>query len=68
MAVTLTAVLMAAAVSPAAHAAAPPGPGCRPATKLEYQSARGQSLLRNMSGEYVRTGHIWRRSYWYCAR
>ncbi|MGA8077618.1 MAG: hypothetical protein WB868_09570 [Xanthobacteraceae bacterium] len=50
----------------AAHAAQPPLRGCRPASKLEYQSAKRQYLLHTRVGEYVRTGRFWRRSYWYC--
>jgi hypothetical protein len=68
MAFTLAAAAIAAALSPAAQAAAPPGRGCRPASKIEYRSAKQQGLLRTMTGEYVRTGHIWRRAYWYCRR
>jgi hypothetical protein len=60
------AVMLSAALPHAAHAADPPWRGCRPAAKLEYQSAKRQYLLRNRFGEYVRTGHFWHRSYWYC--
>ena len=67
MALTGAAIAVAAALSPA-HAAAAPEPGCRPATKIEYRSAKQQGLLRTMTGAYVRTGHIWHRFYWYCAR
>jgi hypothetical protein len=40
--------------------------GCRAASKIEYDSAKRDYLLRNKYGAYVRTGHIWRRYYWYC--
>ena len=43
-----------------------PWEDCRPASKVEYDSAKGNFLLRNRSGVYLRTGPIWRRSYWYC--
>jgi hypothetical protein len=43
-----------------------PREGCRAASKIEYDSAKKQYLLRNRVGMYVRTGRIWRRYYWYC--
>jgi hypothetical protein len=49
-----------------AHAVQPPSDSCRVASKVEYDSAKKQFLLRNRFGAYVRTGHIWRRHYWYC--
>jgi len=49
-----------------ANAAQPPSEHCRPATKIEYDSAKKDFLLRNRFGAYVRTGRIWRRHYWYC--
>ena len=49
-----------------ANAAQPPADRCRAASKIEYDSARKQFLLRNRFGAYVRTGRIWRRYYWYC--
>jgi len=49
-----------------ARAEQPPWEGCRPASKVEYDSAKANYLLRNRSGVYVQTGPIWRRSYWYC--
>jgi len=52
---------------PAAHAQPqPPSERCRPASKLEYDSAKQQFLLQNRFGMYVRTGRVWRRHYWYC--
>jgi len=50
----------------AARAESPPWEGCRPASKVEYVSAKDNYLLRNRSGVYVQTGPIWHRSYWYC--
>lgn len=55
-----------ALVSSSANAVQPPSEHCRAATKIEYDSARKQFLLRNRFGAYVRTGRIWRRHYWYC--
>jgi hypothetical protein len=49
-----------------ANAVQPPSEHCRAASKIEYDSARKQFLLRNRFGAYVRTGRIWRRHYWYC--
>jgi hypothetical protein len=39
---------------------------CRSTSKIEYNSAKKQQLLRNRFGFYVRNGPIWRRRYWYC--
>jgi hypothetical protein len=39
---------------------------CRAVSKIEYDSAKKQFLLRNRFGAYIRTGRIWRRHYWYC--
>jgi hypothetical protein len=50
----------------AAHAEQPPWADCRPASKVEYDSAKTNYLLRNRSGVYLQSGPIWRRSYWYC--
>jgi hypothetical protein len=44
----------------------PPGPDCRRASKVEYDSAKSYYLLRTKFGAYIRTGHFWRRHYWYC--
>jgi hypothetical protein len=49
-----------------AFAQQPPGPDCRRASKVEYESAKSYYLLRNKFGAYVRTGPFWRRRYWYC--
>jgi hypothetical protein len=58
-------ILIVSAISPA-NAAQPPGNRCRPASKIEYNSAKKQFLLRNRFGMYLRSGWIWRRHYWYC--
>jgi hypothetical protein len=52
--------------SSSAHAVQPPSERCRVASKVEYDSAKKQYLLRNRFGFYVRNGRIWRRNYWYC--
>jgi hypothetical protein len=49
-----------------ANAVQPPSEQCRAASKIEYDSANKQHLLRNRFGAYVRTGRPWRRHYWYC--
>jgi hypothetical protein len=61
----VTAALMALLIS-SANAVQPPSDHCRAASKIEYDSAGKQFLLRNRFGAYVRTGRIWRRHYWYC--
>lgn len=55
-----------ALLSTPARAVAPPSDQCRAVSKIEYDSAKKQFLLRNRFGTYVRTGQIWRRHYWYC--
>lgn len=49
-----------------ANAVQPPADHCRATSKIEYDSAKKRFLLRNRFGAYVKTGHIWRRYYWYC--
>jgi len=49
-----------------ANAVQPPSDHCRAASKIEYDSAKKQFLLRNRFGAYVRTGRLWRWHYWYC--
>lgn len=61
----VTATIVALLCS-SADAVQPPSDHCRPASKVEYDSAKKQYLLRNRFGAYVRTGRIWRRHYWYC--
>jgi hypothetical protein len=43
-----------------------PRAGCRAVSKIEYNAAKNQHLLRNRFGMYVRMGRVWRRYYWYC--
>jgi hypothetical protein len=59
-------VFMLALMSSSAFAQQPPGPDCRRASKVEYDSAKSYYLLRTKFGAYVRTGYFWRRYYWYC--
>ena len=49
-----------------ANTAQPPADRCRAASKIEYDSAKKQFLLRNRFGAYVRTGRMWHHYYWYC--
>ena len=48
------------------NAVQPPFEHCRAASKIEYDSAKKQYLVRNRFGFYARNGRIWRRHYWYC--
>jgi hypothetical protein len=60
------ALIMVLSVSSSNAAIQPPNDRCRPASKLEYNSARKQYLLRSRFGIYMRTGWALRRHYWYC--
>lgn len=40
--------------------------GCMAVTKAEYDAAKKKKMLHGRFGDYKRTGHIWRRSYWFC--
>jgi hypothetical protein len=44
----------------------PPGPHCRHASKIEYNSAKELYLLRSQFGTYVKNGPFWHRRFWYC--
>ncbi len=59
---------MIAVFATSASAEPPPWEGCRAVSKIEYDSAKSQYLLRNRFGIYLKTGPLWRRSYWYCPR
>ena len=65
-AAVLVAALAACTAAHAANAAQTPPDNCRPASKLEYNSAKRQFLLNTRSGSYVRMGRIFARHYWYC--
>jgi hypothetical protein len=59
--------LMLVAFSPSsAKAQQPPRNGCVVVTKSEYDSAKNKNLLRTRFGNYLRTGRLLRRAYWYC--
>ena len=45
------------------NAQQPPRTGCVAVSKIEYNSAKRQNLLRNRLGTYVRTGRLLRRYY-----
>jgi hypothetical protein len=62
---TALAILSALLASPT-QAQQPPAAGCRKASKVEYDSAKENYLLRTKFGAYVRTGNFWRTYYWYC--
>ena len=60
-------LMLIAFPSSSANAEQPPRKGCRAVSKIEYDSAKREYLLRNrFGGMYVRTGHFWRHYYWYC--
>ena len=65
-----TGVAIALALSAVPHAPAsaakPPYGSCVAVTKQEYDSAKKQHMLRTRFTEYVRTGLLGRRQYWYC--
>ena len=63
---TAVATILILSFASAAKAQMPPREGCRAASKIEYNSAKSYYLLRTKLGVYVRTGHFWRRYYWYC--
>ncbi len=65
--VAIVGAMLIVASSPQAKAQQqPPWEGCRPAFKVEYDSAKRDYLLNTRAGTYVRTGHVWRRHHWYC--
>jgi hypothetical protein len=43
-----------------------PKEGCRPVSKIEYNSAKRGYLLSSRARVYIRTGPFWRRRYWHC--
>jgi hypothetical protein len=49
-----------------ANAVQPSQEGCRAVSKIEYNAAKNENLLRQKFGTYVRTGRFWRHHYWYC--
>ena len=59
-------IAISAVASLPARAQQPPWEGCRPASKIEYDSAKANYLLRTRTRIYLQTGPFWRRSYWLC--
>jgi hypothetical protein len=57
---------MSVAASFPACAQQPPWEGCRQVSKIEYESAKENFLLRTRTRVYLRTGSFWRRYYWQC--
>src|SRR5215471_13638138 len=44
----------------------PPNEGCRRVSKIEYNAAKREYLLKSRARMYIRTGSLWRRHYWHC--
>jgi hypothetical protein len=59
------ALMLSASPTSSAKAEEPPW-GCLAVSKTEYNAAKSKKMLRNKFGTYMRTGRIWKRSYWYC--
>ena len=59
-------LMLIATPSSAVNAEQPPWKGCVAVSKVEYDAAKKEHLLRTKFGTYVRTGRLWRRYYWYC--
>lgn len=49
-----------------AHAQQAPRAGCVAVTKQEYNNARKTRLQQQRFGEYIRTGRVLKRFYWFC--
>jgi hypothetical protein len=62
----IAAIVACLSPAPAFAEPTPPQEGCRPASKLEYDSAKREYLLISRFGRYVRTGNFWRHYYWWC--
>jgi hypothetical protein len=62
----ITLAMLSALSATPTQAQQPPGKECRKASKVEYDSAKENYLLRTKFGAYVRTGNFWRTYYWYC--
>jgi hypothetical protein len=60
------AIVLAGASYPALAVSQPPRAGCLAVARQEYDAAKKKGLLRTRNGEYVRTGSVFRRAYWYC--
>jgi hypothetical protein len=64
---SIAVIFVAELLSSSAFAASPPMEGCRPVSKLEYDTAKNENVIISKGGRYVRTGPFWRRYYWHCA-
>jgi predicted ATPase len=66
--VTITVVIAASLLACASAIAKPfpPREGCRPVSRIEYNAAKREYLLRSRARVYIRTGRFWRRQYWHC--
>ena len=63
------AVVIAASLLACASAIAkpfPPREGCRPVSKIEYNAAKREHLLKSRARVYILTGPFWRRQRWHC--
>jgi hypothetical protein len=58
--------MLIACQASSARAEQTPPKRCASIAKQEYDAARRQNMLRSRYGDYVRTGGIGRRQYWYC--
>ena len=48
-------------VASSADAQQPPREGCQAVSRLEYTTAKNESVIISKGGRYVRTGPFWRR-------
>jgi len=64
IAVAITASLLACAQTIAKPL--PPREGYRPISKIEYNAAKREYLLKSRARVYIRAGPFWRRHYWHC--
>jgi hypothetical protein len=63
------AVVIAASLLAYASAIAkpfPPREGCRPVSKIEFNAAKREHLLKSRARVYILTGPFWRRQHWHC--
>jgi hypothetical protein len=64
VAIVIAAVLLACASAIAKPF--PPREGCRPVSKIEYNAAKREHLLKSRARVYILTGPFWRRQHWHC--
>ena len=63
------AVVIAASLLAYASAIAkpfPPRERCRPVSKIEFNAAKREHLLKSRASVYILTGPFWRRQHWHC--